>query len=270
MAVGQGVRDALVRFEGLPPGRIEVIYNGIDLDRYPEAPDEAARREVRREFGVADGTLLAVIVARLDPIKDHAHRGAGDRPAAAGGNRRAAAGHRGGTGTGCDRGGKSNGPERRARVTLAGLRRDVPRLLAAADVGLLTSVSEGIPLTVIEAMAARRPVVATDVGGLREVVCDDTGRGDTGLLVPVGDDAAVAAALARLAADAPLRRRLGEAGRRVAVERFGEPAMADAYAGLYEAPAPPRRGHPALKPPRDRPHNRLHIAPAPVPVPLPP
>ena len=75
-----------------------------------------------------------------------------------------------------------------AHVSLLGRRQDVPRLLPASDVLLLTSISEGIPLTVIEAMAAGRPVVATNVGGVGEIVEDGT----TGLLAPPGDDARLA------------------------------------------------------------------------------
>jgi glycosyltransferase involved in cell wall biosynthesis len=115
-------------------------------------------------------------------------------------------------------------------VRLLGLRRDVPRLLAAADVCLLTSISEGIPLTLIEAMAARLPVVSTNVGGVSEVVRD----GETGVLTPAKDDEALAAAVLQLA-EVPARcREFGEAGHRRAHELFSEPQMHAAYADLYD------------------------------------
>ena len=88
--------------------------------------------------------------------------------------------------------------------------------LGELDVVALPSWTEGLPLVVLEAMAAARPVVATPVGGTPEVVLD----GETGLLVPPRDPRALAAALQRLVDDADLRRRLGEAGKRRAVERF--------------------------------------------------
>lgn len=111
-----------------------------------------------------------------------------------------------------------------------GLRKDVARLLRGADLFLLTSISEGIPLTVIEAMAAGLPVVATRVGGLAEVVADGT----TGCLAPSGDDAALAEQVLRLADEPALRHRLGEAGRQRAAGLFSEDQMHAAYFQLYK------------------------------------
>ena len=101
-------------------------------------------------------------------------------------------------------------------VALAGTRDDVPELLARADVFALSSRSEGAPLSILEAMAAGLPVVSSLVGGVPELVVD----GETGLLVPPGDPAAMAVALGRLVADAGLRHRLGAAGRERARCRF--------------------------------------------------
>jgi glycosyltransferase involved in cell wall biosynthesis len=116
-------------------------------------------------------------------------------------------------------------------VVLLGYRQDVPALLGAADVLLQASrCEEGAPLSVIEAQVAGTPVVATRVGGVPEIV--EEGR--TGLLTPAGDDAALAAALARLAADPPLRTALGRAGRQRAVAVFSEDQMHAAYARLYD------------------------------------
>jgi glycosyltransferase involved in cell wall biosynthesis len=115
------------------------------------------------------------------------------------------------------------------RVRFLGLRNDVPRLLAAADVFLLTSINEGIPLTVIEAMASGLPVVSTAVGGVGEVVLD----GRTGLLAPAADAPALAGHLARLALDFGLRQQLGQAGRERAFAHFSEEQMLAAYDRLY-------------------------------------
>jgi glycosyltransferase involved in cell wall biosynthesis len=225
VAVGQSVRQALIDVERLPARRIEVIYNGCDLPDSLNA--QSARREVRRELDIAESTCVVVMVARLDPIKDHALALAafarlidqipdarlwivGDGP------QRAAI--------------ESLVREQglQSRVTLLGQRRDVPRLLAAADVTLLTSQSEGIPLTVIEAMSAGLPVVATQVGGVPELVEHDA----QGLLASHGDAITLAAHLYKLASRPDERDRLGAAGKLRAAD-FREERMTAAYAGVY-------------------------------------
>jgi glycosyltransferase involved in cell wall biosynthesis len=102
------------------------------------------------------------------------------------------------------------------RVELLGARADIPELLARSDVFVLSSRSEGFPVSILEAMAAGLPVVATDVGGVAEAVED----GETGFLVPAADSEALAGALERLVSDADLRRRLGAAGRARALRLF--------------------------------------------------
>ena len=115
------------------------------------------------------------------------------------------------------------------RVELLGARADVPDLLARSDVFVLSSRSEGFPVSVLEAMAAGLPVVATNVGGVAEAVVD----GETGLLVPAADAEALARALERLVADGELRRRLGAAGRARALSLFDVSRYRAAYRELY-------------------------------------
>jgi glycosyltransferase involved in cell wall biosynthesis len=112
---------------------------------------------------------------------------------------------------------------------LVGERDDVPGLLSDADVFVLASRSEGLPLSVIEAMAAGLPVVASDVGGLRELVRD----AETGVLVPPSDATALASALRPLLADRQLRRRLGVAGRARAKALFDLSGFRRAHLELY-------------------------------------
>jgi glycosyltransferase involved in cell wall biosynthesis len=226
VGVGRAVCDALVRNEGIPAERVGLVYNGIDLGRFAHGP--SLRAAVRRELGLGAADLVLLQVARLDCLKDHATavralgRVALRRPDA----RLVLVGE------------GPEGPKVRGLVGWAGLtdhvrflglRHDVPRLLAAADLFLLTSISEGIPLTLIEAMAAGLPVVATRVGGVGEVVED----GKTGLLAPAGDDAGLARHLLRLAGMPGEAREMGRLGRARAEAFFSEGVMHDRYGELY-------------------------------------
>jgi glycosyltransferase involved in cell wall biosynthesis len=116
-------------------------------------------------------------------------------------------------------------------LELAGERRDVPELLATADIFVLSSRSEGLPMTILEAMAAGLPVVASSVGGVPEVVVD----GETGLVVPPGDPASLAAAIERLLADPALRRRLGGAARERVAELCSWDRVVDETLAAYKA-----------------------------------
>jgi glycosyltransferase involved in cell wall biosynthesis len=117
----------------------------------------------------------------------------------------------------------------RARVEVLGSRDDVSEVLARSDAFVLSSRSEGFPVSILEAMAAGLPVVATDVGGVAEAVVQD----ETGDLVPPGDPQALAEALERLVADPLRRRRLGEAGRARALRLFDVPRYRAVHLDLY-------------------------------------
>ncbi len=127
-------------------------------------------------------------------------------------------------------------PSRAARFGIgdithfAGLRQDMPELYAAMDVFVLPSWREGYPRSPMEAAAMARPVVATDIRGCREVVVP----GETGLLAPVRDAAALAAALERLVDDRALRRSMGQAGRRLATQKFDERHVFAKVAATYQ------------------------------------
>jgi glycosyltransferase involved in cell wall biosynthesis len=114
-------------------------------------------------------------------------------------------------------------------VLLAGERDDVPELLASSAIFVLSSRSEALPVSVLEAMAAGLPVVATRVGGVPELVVE----GETGLLVPPSDPAALAAALQRLLDEPELRARLGAAGRARVQEHFAVDSFAESHLDVY-------------------------------------
>ena len=115
------------------------------------------------------------------------------------------------------------------RVLFLGSRSDVAHLLQAADAFMLSSISEGIPLTLIEAMATGLPCVATNVGGIPELIRD----GETGLLVEAGDHVGLAAGLGRLASTPELASRLGMSGYRLALDRHDASVMHERYRELY-------------------------------------
>lgn len=115
------------------------------------------------------------------------------------------------------------------RVHMAGFRRNVYDYIANCDVLLMPSLHEGLPYTLLEAMALGIPVIASRVGGLAEVIQDQV----TGLLIAPGDAAALGNAIQRLGAEPPLRARLGEQGRRLQQERYSLHAMTNSYLEVY-------------------------------------
>ena len=116
------------------------------------------------------------------------------------------------------------------RCVFLGYRPDVPALLAAADLVVLPSLYEGLPVSVLEAMAARRPVVATAIGGTDEAITD----GETGLLVPAGDATALAAAIQQVRSDPALAGRLAAAGRRRVEREFSAATTASGVMKVYD------------------------------------
>jgi glycosyltransferase involved in cell wall biosynthesis len=182
-----------------PRDNFEVIPLGFDLDPFAEA--DRLRGELRRELGVADGVRLIGIVGRMVPVKDHATFVAAARILAerrpdahvvfVGGGELEAA-----IRATVEAAGLS------ARAHFLGWRRDLARIYADLDVVALSSINEGTPVSLIEAMTAGTPVVATAVGGVPDVLRG----GERGALVPARDPAALAAALeAALAPDARAR-----------------------------------------------------------------
>jgi sugar transferase (PEP-CTERM/EpsH1 system associated) len=220
-AVSDNVRDFCISHIGLPAEKLIVIYNGIEL---PEKP-LASRQEARAELDLPLDASVIGAVGRLDPVKgvnflvqalsqvDGAHLAViGD------GTERAALEAL------ADSLGVAD------RVHWAGHRRDVPRLLPAFDLFIQPSVHEGLPNTVLEAMAAGLPVVATAVGGTPEVVLD----GIIGLLVPPRDPQALAEAITRLLGVPDLRRKMGRAGRERVERHFSIEETVRQTEALYE------------------------------------
>jgi glycosyltransferase involved in cell wall biosynthesis len=213
----QMVKDFLVSRYGLPPSRLTVVPNGVDTDFFQPGPN-----------GRSEDPPVLLSVARLVPDKDH------DTMLAA--FSRLTQRH-----PGAQLWLVGNGPRREVlehkvrdlglteRVKFLPVAKDIRHLYHQADVFVLSSVAEGLPNVVLEAMAAGLPVVATRVGGLPEAVVPE----DTGLLVSPRDVAGLAAALGRLLTDPRARRDLGRRGRERVLERFSFEAMVSSHEEVW-------------------------------------
>jgi len=224
-AVGRFLVDSGVR-----PAKIVTLYNGLDMRRV-EPPEGFSPAEALGGLGLPEGRRFVTIVANThNPVKDHptflraARRVKGRVPRAA----FVVAGE---------------GPlleELRAYADELGIGEDtffvgrcrrVAELLAVSEVCVLSSTAEGFSNSILEYMAAARPVVATDVGGAREAIAE----GETGFIVPPGDDEALGARVAELLEEPERARRMGERGRSVVAERFSCEAQLANVEGLYES-----------------------------------
>lgn len=232
VAVSEATRQTLIEELGVRPGAIEVVLNGV-----PVVQGQA--RQIRQEFGIAQGDLLIVASGTVVPRKGHMvllkalHRLEKEglsvpwqviiagRPVGDEADRLrqfiTEAGFAG-------------------KVHLAGQRSDVADLLAAADIFTMPSLKEGLPLALLEAMLARKPIVASRTSGIPEAITD----GLDGLLAPPGDEVALAAALSRVMREPALRESLAREALARATRDFTIESMANKYEQLY------RRGMAAL------------------------
>ena len=225
LANSSEVAKLLAREEGVPVNKIVEIPNFLGEDAFARV-DEASRIAQRRAWGIPDGAFVIGTVARLAPVKNHelilramAQLDSQFHMVFVG-----------------------DGPSRSDLAQLAGQLNVEHRVHFAGeimsslnmhqffDASVLCSLNEGFPNSVIEALAAARPMVATPVGGVTDVVTD----GVTGILVPLGDPAAFAGALRTLEAAPPLRSLLGEVGRETVRVRFHQEIVIEKLSTLYE------------------------------------
>ncbi|HET7520626.1 MAG TPA: glycosyltransferase family 4 protein, partial [Candidatus Limnocylindria bacterium] len=219
---------AKVRAEGRGQVAYSVIPNGVDLSRFAVP---APRCALRRETGVPGSAVLVGVVARLEPEKGHQYLVAAwpDVVAAAPDAWLAIVGE--GSACAALRAQAAALPApARDRIIFTGRREDVSALTADLDIAALPSLREAQGISILEAMARRKPVVASAVGGIPEVVSD----GVSGLLVPPADPRALAAAISRLAASPALRSRMGDAGYRIVADRFSMEAHVRQVEALYD------------------------------------
>jgi L-malate glycosyltransferase len=227
VTVSEAVARHIAEDEAVPKERITTIYNGVEFQ-----PARRQRAQVRTELGIPEDQVVGIIVARMDDRKGHEtllramailHREtasvtpltvlmAGDGEQRAKFERLA-----------------QEGGLRPDDVRFLGFRDDVPDLLAASDLFLLPSLTEGLPLSLLEAMSHGLPSIATPVGGIPELLTP----GRHGILVPAKDTAALADALRSLSGDANLRRSYGQAALQRVRSDFSFSRMTAEYEILY-------------------------------------
>jgi len=234
--------------EGRIGAPVSLIYNGVDLQRYV---DQEVCCTLHEEYGIAPGSPIVGVVARLEPEKGHPTlleawpRVLASVPNAhllivgEGGQREAleaqaaALGLLGGS-LGTSAANAANAADAAsaapASVTFTGRRDDIPAVTGALDVAVLPSYREAQGLSILEAMALSRPVVASAVGGIPEMVED----GRTGLLVPPHDAEALGAGITRLLTDHPLADTLARAGHDLVYERFCVEHMVRSVETIYD------------------------------------
>ena len=227
IAVSTRMCELAVKEEGIKPDRITVIPNGIDIST-EVLLDEQERLSYRQSLGVSPGDFLILSVGRLVHPKGHRYL----LEAMPGVLKRfphtvlVIAG---------------DGPLRESleaeaqtlqieqSVRFAGSRKDVPRLLRLADCFVMASLSEGLPVALLEAMWAGLPVIATNAEGIGEVIVD----GENGLLVPTADSSALGQAIQRIMSDEALRERLGREGKAQVANKFSIDHMCKQYESLF-------------------------------------
>jgi glycosyltransferase involved in cell wall biosynthesis len=217
--------ESATKIYGVPPGRIEVILNGVDPARFEY---QGGQEEARRELGLPAAAPVVALVGRLEAQKrvdlflEAARRvsqampecrflvvGAGDL---------------------MDRMKKlATEMDLDSKVLFTGARKDMDRILAATDLLAVSSDFEGLPNVVMESMAAGKPVVATDVGGCRELIAD----GVTGFLLPAGDAGALAERMTRVLSLPDRGRSLGAAGSHRIRSEFSIAAMVRRFEELF-------------------------------------
>jgi len=226
-AVSNELRDYHARQAWVPLHRIQVIYNGVDTQRFCPRPE--LRASLRRKFCLPENRFLVGTVGRMVPIKDHPTLlTAVESLISSGIDAHAIL-----VGSGPESNNNQllvkNSPNLNGRVTFVGDSNEVPALLNTMDAFAVTSISEGMSNTLLEAMAVGLPVIATAVGGNTEVI---EGLYYKWLFSP-GDSEALASRLALLASSQDLREQYGAASRQRVVDHFSLGRMLDSYRALY-------------------------------------
>jgi glycosyltransferase involved in cell wall biosynthesis len=227
VCVSEDLRGFVSEKIGIPKNRIVTIYNGIDTELFAKSEKAVLMKE---KFGIKNGQKVVGTVANLNPMKGHTYLLKAipsiiqDYPSVV-----------------FLFVGKGDQEEKLRKealdlgifeyVKFLGFRSDIPELLNLMDVFVLPSLSECLPLSVLEAMALSVPTVVTDVGGIREIIKDQ----ETGYIVPPADPAALADKISLLLGDRTNARSIGLGGREAVDEKFSIETMLAQYQSLYNS-----------------------------------
>ena len=236
----QSTEDARTAIEKkfTAPERVLAIGNGVEAARFDPAQIDA-RACIRAELGIPEHAIVIGMIGRLVAEKGYGEFFDAARIVVAQGSpaffvavgERLKSDHAAGIDAQLAAAASALGPH----LILTGMRSDIPALLSIFDIFTLPSYREGMPRTIIEAMLMVKPVVATDIRGSREEVV----AGETGLLVPARDAAALAQAFITLINDVPLRARMGQAGRARALALYDEAQVVALQIATIRAHLPP-------------------------------
>ena len=226
IAVSNELKRYLLKELKLNSKDIMVVYNGIDLDKFHTNKDSA---EIRKELSIPPETLIVGSVGSLFKVKGYSFLiesakevlkvfpnfkllilGEGEQSSALQE--------------------KIESAGLQDAVKLLGFREDIPKILTLFDIYVCSSLSEGLSLSLLEAMAAEKPIIATEVGGNSEIVIN----GVSGFLVPPENPNALAEKIIYLLKDKEKRKKMGEEGRRIVKEKFSIEQMLKEYENLYE------------------------------------
>ena len=226
VAVSEDVRDFVTQRIGVPTKDVDLVHNGICISDY--ATDAAARHSIRHELGLSGSDILVGAIGSLYPVKGHkflvraaetllnrydnvsffiAGRGRLQESLQA----------------------EIEDKKLGGRFQLLGFRADVTSLLQATDIYVMPSLSEGLPLSLLEAMASGKAIVASDVGGIGEIISSQK----SGLLVEPGSATQLVSAISNLVAYPDIRRTIGGAAQREVSRNFGMSKMVEQYCNLY-------------------------------------
>ncbi|MCG2677703.1 glycosyltransferase family 4 protein [bacterium] len=223
---GEKIRERMIEVNRFPKEKVISIPTGVDVERFNP---ERVKENIREELGIDQDAPLVGSISIIRTEKGYPYflEAAQEILKVKPETRFLIVGH--------EPKGDTLAQEVRRRgledkVIMPGSREDVPEILASLDVFVLSSLREGVPQGVAQALAMERPVVATDVGGVPELVKDN----ETGLLVPPADSRALAKAILELLKDRKKAKRLGRNGRRLVKERFSQKVMIAKIENIYQ------------------------------------